>query len=52
MLFLVKKFPGDKGCETVGCHDATTSSFLAKVWGEVSAHFHTVTVKHHSRMWN
>jgi hypothetical protein len=29
----------------VRCHDATTSSFVAKVQGEVFAYFHAVTVK-------
>jgi hypothetical protein len=28
------------------------SSFAAKVQGKVFAHFHAVTVKHHSSMWN
>jgi hypothetical protein len=38
---LVKKI----GCETVCCCDATASSFITKVQGEVFAHFHSVTVK-------
>jgi hypothetical protein len=45
-----KKFPGEKRIvETVHC-DATASSFVAKVWGEVFAHFHSVTVKRQSSM--
>jgi hypothetical protein len=31
--------------EMVCCHDATASSFVAKVWGEVFAHFHSVAIK-------
>jgi hypothetical protein len=34
------------------CSDATASSFVAKVRGEVFAHFHTVAVKCHSIMRN
>jgi hypothetical protein len=45
-----QKFPGEKGSEMVHCHDATASSFDAKVWGEVFIHFHAVTMKHHSSM--
>jgi hypothetical protein len=30
------------------CHDATASSFVAKVRGKVFAHFFAVAVKHHS----
>jgi hypothetical protein len=29
----------------VQCCDATAISFVTKVWGEVLAHFHTVTIK-------
>jgi hypothetical protein len=37
------KFPCEKSmCETVRCRDATASSFVAKVRGEVFAHFHAV----------
>jgi hypothetical protein len=36
----------------VNCRDATASSFVAKVRGEVFAHFHAVAVKHHSSMQN
>jgi hypothetical protein len=39
-------------CETVCYHDATASSSVASVQGEVFAHFHAVTVKHHSRTRN
>jgi hypothetical protein len=39
-------------CETVRCRDATASFFVAKVWGEVFAHFHTVTLKHQNSMQN
>jgi hypothetical protein len=36
--------------ETVRCRDATASSFVAKVRGEVFAHFQAVAVKPHSSM--
>jgi hypothetical protein len=52
MLFLVKKFPGEKEVETLHCRDARKSSFVSKVRGEVFAHFHAVTVKRHSSMRN
>jgi hypothetical protein len=29
----------------VSCGDATASSLVARVWGEVFAHFHAVTLK-------
>jgi hypothetical protein len=32
--------------------DATASSFIVKVWGEVFAHFHAVNVKLRSNMQN
>jgi hypothetical protein len=32
--------------------DATASSFVAKVGGEVFTHFHAVVMKRHSSMWN
>jgi hypothetical protein len=32
--------------------DARAISFGTKVRGEVLAHFHAITVKHHSSMWN
>jgi hypothetical protein len=38
--------------ETVSCRDATASSSIGKVRGEVFAHFHAVTVKRHSNMRN
>jgi hypothetical protein len=36
----------------VRCRDATASSFVAKVLGEVIAHFHAVAVNRHSSMRN
>jgi hypothetical protein len=39
-------------CETLRCRDATASFFVAKVWGEIFAHFHAVAVKFHSSMQN
>jgi hypothetical protein len=45
-----KKFRGE--IEMVRCCDATASPFVAKVQGEVLEHFHAVTVKCHSNMWN
>jgi hypothetical protein len=36
----------------VYCHDATVSSFVARVQCEVFTHFHAVAVKHHSSMRN
>jgi hypothetical protein len=38
-----QEFPG----ETVRCHYATVSSIVAKVRGEVFAHFRSVAVKRH-----
>jgi hypothetical protein len=38
--------------EAVCCCDATVSSFVDKVRGEVFAHFHTVTIKRHSSTLN
>jgi hypothetical protein len=35
-------------CEAVHCSDATARSFVAKVLGQVFAHFHAVAVKCHS----
>jgi hypothetical protein len=50
-VFLFVKIPGWKRkCEMVRCHDATASSFVEKVWGEVFTHFHLIVVKHHSSM--
>jgi hypothetical protein len=40
----------EKGSVTVHCHDATDSSFIAKIRGEVFTYFHAVAVKHHSSM--
>jgi hypothetical protein len=44
-----QKFQGEKVSEMY-FHDATASSFMAKVWGEVFAYFCAVTVKFHSSM--
>jgi hypothetical protein len=38
--------------ETLRCRDATTSSFVTKVQGEVFSHFHAVAVKLYSSMQN
>jgi hypothetical protein len=38
--------------ETVHCRDATASSFIAEVRGEVFARFHAVALKRHSSMRN
>jgi hypothetical protein len=46
-LFLVKNSLVEKkgsGGDTVCCHDATTNSFVAKVWRGVFVRFHAVTV--------
>jgi hypothetical protein len=34
----------------VCCHDATASSFVTKVRGEVFPHFNSVTIKRHGIM--
>jgi hypothetical protein len=47
ILFLVKNSLMRKEMR-----DATASSFVAKVRGEVFGHFHVVAVKHHSSMRN
>jgi hypothetical protein len=52
MLFFGQRFPGEKDSETVRCRDATASSFVAKVRGEVFAHFHAVVVKRHCSVRN
>jgi hypothetical protein len=39
-------------CDAVHCHDATASSYVAKVRGEVFTHFHAVAVKLCSNMQN
>jgi hypothetical protein len=36
----------------VHCRDATASSFVAKVWDKVFAHFHTIAVKCHRNVQN
>jgi hypothetical protein len=51
MLFFGKQFPAEK-CETVRCRDATASSFVAKVWGEVFSHFYAVSIKRQSSVQN
>jgi hypothetical protein len=45
-----QKFPGEK--EMLVCCDATASSFVNKVRGEVFTYFDAVTVKCHSGMRN
>jgi hypothetical protein len=40
-----QRFPGEKGSVSVRCRNATASSFVTKVRGEVLAHFHAVAVK-------
>jgi hypothetical protein len=52
MLFLVKKFSGGKKSVRLRCRDATASSFVAKVWGEVFTHFQAVAIKCHSSTCN
>jgi hypothetical protein len=44
ILSLVKNSVMKRKCET---NDATASSFVAKVWGEVFANFHAVALKRH-----
>jgi hypothetical protein len=48
-VVLGQKCPDEKSCETMRSPDATASSFVAKVRGEVFAHFHAVAVKRHSK---
>jgi hypothetical protein len=48
MLLLVKNSLVKKELSDGDCHDATASSFVAKVRGEVFTHFHAVAVKRHS----
>jgi hypothetical protein len=45
MLFWLKHSLVKRKCETTRCHDATASSSIAKVRGEVFAHFHAATIK-------
>jgi hypothetical protein len=52
MLLLVKNPWWKWKRETVRCPEATASSFVTKVQGEVFTHFHTVAVKCHSSMRN
>jgi hypothetical protein len=42
----------NRKCETMHCHDATASSFAAKVRGKVFSHYHAVAVKRHNSMQN
>jgi hypothetical protein len=49
-VVFAQKFPGEK--ESVRWCDATASSFVAKVQGEVLTHFHAVAIKRHSSMQN
>jgi hypothetical protein len=44
-----KEFHGEKESES-WC--IVASSFIAKVQGKVFAHFHALTIKRHSSMWN
>jgi hypothetical protein len=46
-----QKFSGEKESETVRYRDATGSSIVAKVRGEISAYFQAVATKRHSTMW-
>jgi hypothetical protein len=43
-----QKFPGERRSEKVHCHDATSSSFVAKVRSEAFTHFHAVAIERHS----
>jgi hypothetical protein len=45
MSFLVKNFLVKKKCEMMRCRDAATTSFVAKVWGEIFTYFHAVALK-------
>jgi hypothetical protein len=48
-----QEFPGKKRkYEMVHCSDAAACSFVAKVWGEVFANFHTFAIKHYSKVQN
>jgi hypothetical protein len=52
ILFLVKYSLVKRKCGTVSCLDATDSSFVAKVLGEVLANFYAVAIKRHINMRN
>jgi hypothetical protein len=52
IMFLVKIPLWKRKCVKVRCSDATASSFVAKVWGEVFAHFHAFAVKRQISMRN
>jgi hypothetical protein len=47
-----QEFAGEMGSVRLHCCDARANSFVTKVQGEVFAHFHAVTIKHDSSMWN
>jgi hypothetical protein len=52
-VFGKKKSQMKRKCEMVRCRNATASSFVAKVQGEVFARFHAIVVKRHSsNLWN
>jgi hypothetical protein len=46
---LLKK---EKECETVRCHAATASSYVAEVRSEVFAHFRAVSINCDNKMQN
>jgi hypothetical protein len=52
LVILVKDSQIKEKCGTPRCRDATGSSFVAKVRGEVFAHVHAVAVRRHRSMWN
>jgi hypothetical protein len=52
LLFFLKNSLAKRKCETVHCHDATASSFVAKVQSKAFVHFHAVAVKHHKSVQN
>jgi hypothetical protein len=52
LFFGKKKSLVKRKCETVCYHDATASSFVAKVQGEDFANFHAVAIKRQSSMRN
>jgi hypothetical protein len=52
VLFLVINPLARRKSETVRCRDATVSSFVAKLRGEVFAYFQALVVKRHSSMQN
>jgi hypothetical protein len=52
ILFFIINSLIKKKCEMAHCREATASSSVAKVMGEVFAYFHEVAIKRHSSMWN